>query len=297
MRADEKRKGYIMKSKYLVCMAAMGLLVCTSLTAQAKTLGVDEGDGGIRYYTDGGAAYSVDLDSMTDEEREKWEAADRERKRESLAYLEKYGVTYDADTDNILYKGKVVRWLLDEQYENTYITFFSSKGEIDLYTVRDENSKLTGVREATKEEYDKQTEIQEINEKGSEEAYFIESSDSSYCIGEGEAMEGMITEEAVTTAVADGSGVLKEDEKKAEKKKRREYEEAGIGVNKNGCWTWEGNMIFMLMDDDGSMYQNGLEKAKEARIYIYVSRDDEGNIIKAEKITPKEILQKKADEE
>ena len=30
---------------------------------------------------------------------------------------------------------------------------------------------------------------------------------------------------------------------------------------------------------------------------IYVSRDDEGNIIKAEKITPKEILQKKADEE
>lgn len=289
-----------MKTKYLACMAAAGLLACTSLVANAETKAVGGADGIIRYYSGEGVAYSYNPEGMTDEELQRWEAADREQKRESLAYLEKYGVTYDADKDHILYQGKTVRWLLDEQFDGIYATYFTKGGEIDLYTERDENSKLTGVREATKEEYDKQTKLDEENEKnlssyaGNETAYAYDSSVLAEDAGSVD-VEGYVGESAAETTVDYGTRVFTEKEKLENEKRSKEYEAAGIGKNEHGSWTWKGDPIYMLMDDDGSMYQNGSEQTRKNKIYVYVSRDENGNIIEAEKVEPKDLLQHKAD--
>lgn len=289
-----------MKTKYLACMAAAGLLACTSLVANAETKAVDGADGIVRYYSGEGVAYSYNPEGMTDEELQRWEAADREQKRESLAYLEKYGVTYDADKDHILYQGKTVRWLLDEKFDGIYATYFTEGGEIDLYTERDENSKLTGVREATKEEYDKQTKLDEENEKnlysygGSETAYAYDSNVLTEDAGSVD-VEGYVVESAAETAVDYGTRVLTEKEKLETEKRSKEYEAAGIGKNEHGSWTWKGDQIYMLMDDDGSMYQDGSEQARKNKIYVYVSRDENGNIIEAEKVEPKDLLQHKVD--
>lgn len=101
---------------------------------------------------------------VSSEMAQRMDRAQREQMKESLAYLEKYGVSYDTDAEKIFYKGKEVRCITDVQelLGNGICIYGSDEngetGRTDLYTIRNAYGELTGVREATEEEYAAKTE-------------------------------------------------------------------------------------------------------------------------------------------
>lgn len=101
---------------------------------------------------------------VSSEMAQRTDRAQREQMKESLAYLEKYGVSYDTDAEKIFYKGKEVRCITDVQelLGNGICIYGSDEneetGRTDLYTIRNAYGELTGVREATEEEYTAKTE-------------------------------------------------------------------------------------------------------------------------------------------
>ena len=125
----------------LLMGTTLSVAVC-GYSVQAMTYGYDMG---------GKVFISEDSSSsnLTEEEKEKLSDWHKEEMRNELAYLECYGVTYDADSDTLYYQGKTVRWLIDRQLEDTYKSIQMPEGEIDVYTVREDDYRLTGVRIAT----------------------------------------------------------------------------------------------------------------------------------------------------
>lgn len=101
---------------------------------------------------------------VSSEMAQRTERAQREQMRESLAYLEKYGVSYDTDAEKIFYKGKEVRCITDvQELLDCGVCIYGSdesqeSGRTDIYTIRNAYGELTGVREATEEEYAAKTE-------------------------------------------------------------------------------------------------------------------------------------------
>ena len=95
----------------LLMGTTLSVAVC-GYSVQAMTYGYDMG---------GKVFISEDSSSsnLTEEEKEKLSDWHKEEMRNELAYLECYGVTYDADSDTLYYQGKTVRWLIDRQLEDT----------------------------------------------------------------------------------------------------------------------------------------------------------------------------------
>lgn len=89
---------------------------------------------------------------VSSEMAQRMDRAQREQMKESLAYLEKYGVSYDTDAEKIFYKGKEVRCITDVQelLGNGICIYGSDEngetGRTDLYTIRNAYGELTGVR-------------------------------------------------------------------------------------------------------------------------------------------------------
>lgn len=101
---------------------------------------------------------------------------------------------------------------------------------------------------------------------------------------QGESIE-QVTEDALSTDTA--------SEDPDSKRKVQEYKENGIGQDsENGSWIWQEKEVQLLMDEDGSFYQNGSEAAKEAKIYLIVKRDENGEIRKVKQITIEEAMEK-----
>lgn len=82
----------------------------------------------------------------------------QEQRENAFRYLEKYHVTYDEDTDSFFYDGRKIRWLIDEiEKENTQKCACSEDGIIDVYTVRDADGDLEGIRVAGEAEFRERT--------------------------------------------------------------------------------------------------------------------------------------------
>lgn len=267
----------------------MIMAVCGG-NVQAMTYGYDIGGGRAIYITEeygdvgqnqeAAVEYHENAD-ITKEEQKKWSDWHKEEMREQVAYLEIYGVSYDADEDAIYYKGKTVRWLIDEQVDGTYKAIQMPEGEIDLYTVRAEDYKLTGVRVATQEEYEERTRKDEAArlemEAAGETAIMIEDIVS----------EALVDEQVESTYAVEG--YYAEPEKKI-----REYRENGIDYDsKTGCWMWQGKMVYYLMDENGSICQNGSKEAKENKIYILVKRNGDGSVKEVKQITAEEVMEER----
>lgn len=283
---------------------AMMMAVCGS-SVQAMTYGYDAGDGKSIYVIKmGDAEYDENADSMQEEQKRlsDWHSAEMQ---DQIAYLEKYGVTYDADEDVLYYEGKTVRWLIDEQIDDTYKAIQMPEGEIDVYTIRGKDYKLTGVRVATQEEYEERTREDEAAklemeaaEDGSVIHTFTYDTGAEYMEGEYSSQETVvITEDVVSgTDVAEQAcedyaveGYYEESEKKI-----KEYKENGIDYDsKNGCWMWQGKMVYYLMDENGSICQNGAKEAKENKIYILVKRNMDGSVKEVKQITAEEVMKER----
>lgn len=223
---------------------------------------------------------SIDeIQGLSEEEKKKLKDWHREEMREQIAYLEIYGVAYDGEADQILYQGKTVRCLIDRKIDNTCRVIQMPEGDIDLYTVRADDFRLTGVRIATLEEYEKNTE-EGVSSSGLE----VWAED----VAQEEERAAYWTEDECTAT----EGYIETKEEKEEwEKKVREYEQAGILIdNQSGSWLWEKKPIYMLVDENGSMYQNGAEEAIRNKIYVIVKRNSDGSISEAKQVTLEEVM-------
>ena len=81
---------------------------------------------------------------------------------------------------------------------------------------------------------------------------------------------------------------------KEEAKRIKEYGEAGITQDDDGSWMWEGQKVRILLDDDGSIYMSNADQEKENGVYLYVERNESGEIKKVNAVDAKEILEELA---
>ena len=81
---------------------------------------------------------------------------------------------------------------------------------------------------------------------------------------------------------------------KEEAKRSKEYGEAGITQDDDGSWMWEGRKVRLLLDDDGSIYMSNADQKKENGVYLYVERNESGEIKKVNAVDAKEILEELA---
>lgn len=72
--------------------------------------------------------------------------------------------------------------------------------------------------------------------------------------------------------------------------KAGEYEENGISRDKNGGWLWKGREVFLLIDEDGSLCQNGSDEARDNKIYLVVKRNKDGSIKEVKQVTVEETM-------
>lgn len=201
---------------------------------------------------------------------EKNENFRKQENKDSLAFLKEFGVTYDTKKDAVYYGKEKVRWLIDEKpLGNSTVSYYTKGGTIDVYTVRDKDGAITGVRKATKKEFDQREEQKNP-----------------------EVITGTVMELAEDSAAVNTD--LPSEYKEQMEKKEEEYAKIGIGKDEDGCWTWKGKKVYLLLDYDGGLTVFGSEKAKKDKIYLYVSRDEDGNVLKAEAVSAVEILEKKA---
>ncbi len=280
----------------LLMGTTLSVAVC-GYSVQAMTYGYDMG---------GKVFISEDSSSsnLTEEEKEKLSDWHKEEMRNELAHLECYGVTYDADSDTLYYQGKTVRWLIDRQIGDTYKSIQMPEGEIDVYTVREDDYRLTGVRIATQEEYDQRTKEMEALEAaaGRESSYVQEAVDTVTEANDGSATETVVVTEDVVSnceeqkdtvenAVETAEGTCAVGDDHDSEIKIQEYKQNGIDQNPTtGIWMWHGKEVHLLMDEDGSYYQNGSKEAKDNKIYLIVKREDDGRIKTVKQITMEEVI-------
>lgn len=280
----------------LLMGTTLSVAVC-GYSVQAMTYGYDMG---------GKVFISEDSSSsnLTEEEKEKLSDWHKEEMRNELAHLECYGVAYDADSDTLYYQGKTVRWLIDRQIGDTYKSIQMPEGEIDVYTVREDDYRLTGVRIATQEEYDQRTKEMEALEAaaGRESSYVQEAVDTVTEANDGSATETVVVTEDVVSNYAEQKDTVENAVETAEgtcavgddhdsEIKIQEYKQNGIDQNPTtGIWMWHGKEVHLLMDEDGSYYQNGSKEAKDNKIYLIVKREDDGRIKTVKQITMEEVI-------
>ena len=285
----------------LLMGTTLSVAVC-GYSVQAMTYGYDMG---------GKVFISEDSSSsnLTEKEKEKLSDWHKKEMRNELAHLECYGVTYDADSDTLYYQGKTVRWLIDRQLEDTYKSIQMPEGEIDVYTVREDDYRLTGVRIATQEEMEaaagkESSYVQEAvdTETGSSIHMFAYDEETVTEANDGSATEtAVVTEDVVSNyaeqkdtvenAVETAEGTCAVGDDHDSEIKIQEYKQKGIDQNPTtGSWMWHGKEVHLLMDEDGSYYQNGSKEAKDNKIYLIVKREDDGRIKTVRQITMEEVM-------
>lgn len=124
------------------------------LTAGGLSLAAGRGVQEITLQAEEGACESSEaLSGKELEERE------RERIRETAqAFLiyEEFGMTYDRERNRFFYNGKMVRHFNDQIGEGSN-AFHHNEGVIDVIPLRDDQGRLTGLREATREEFEERS--------------------------------------------------------------------------------------------------------------------------------------------
>ena len=299
-----------MKKKMVILATGLMVSALFAGNAQAKTIAIDSGDGsGTKYITITETAQqgTAEVAVSRGDDEVNWR---KQQIKEEIACLEPYGVSYDEEKDCLFYQGKTVRLLIDEQIKDTFETLQMPAGEIDLYTVRAEDFRLTGVREATQEEYNLNTkEIEITNEStivysinvvdGDNVGYVIPKDVESVCEDATEvyeteynvAVESANDVEVTTTyMVQDYSAAQDPVAVEAEKKKTSEYKSVGIEQDKQGGWLWKGQKIDWLVDEDGGIYMSNSNKEKKDRVYILIIRDDDGSIREVKEVSLEEAM-------
>ena len=140
-------------------------------------------------------------------------------------------------------------------------------------------------------------------------SWYISEDDDRVVMSGGKASVGETTEEDTTVMTQGGeneSGAVYFQSvensadaygtysTKEEAKRIKEYGEAGITQDDDGSWMWEGQKVRILLDDDGSIYMSNADQKKENGVYLYVERNESGEIKKVNAVDAEEILEELA---
>lgn len=140
-------------------------------------------------------------------------------------------------------------------------------------------------------------------------SWYISEDDDRVVMSGGKASVGETTEEDTTVMTQGGeneSGAVYFQSvensadaygtysTKEEAKRIKEYGEAGITQDDDGSWMWESQKVRILLDDDGSIYMSNADQKKENGVYLYVERNESGEIKKVNAVDAKEILEELA---
>lgn len=140
-------------------------------------------------------------------------------------------------------------------------------------------------------------------------SWYISEDDDRVVMSGGKASAGGTTEEDTTVMTQGGeneSGAVYFQSvensadaygtysTKEEAKRIKEYGKAGITQDDDGSWMWEGQKVRILLDDDGSIYMSNADQKKENGVYLYVERNESGEIKKVNAVDAKEILEELA---
>lgn len=90
---------------------------------------------------------------------DRFEATETQGEFEGYSVYEKYGLLYDAENDCYTYNGSVVRFFNDPAAGASFTNFFT--GTVDIEAVYDNENNLIGIKECSKETYDRHTKKQE----------------------------------------------------------------------------------------------------------------------------------------
>ena len=140
-------------------------------------------------------------------------------------------------------------------------------------------------------------------------SWYISEDDDRVVMSGGKASVGETTEEDTTVMTQGGeneSGAVYFQSvensadaygtysTKEEAKRIKEYGKAGITQEDDGSWMWEGQKVRILLDDDGNIYMSNADQKKENGVYLYVERNESGEIKKVNAVDAKEILEELA---
>lgn len=140
-------------------------------------------------------------------------------------------------------------------------------------------------------------------------SWYISEDDDRVVMSGGKASVGETTEEDTTVMTQGGeneSGAVYFQSvensadaygtysTKEEAKRIKEYREAGITQDDDGSWMWASQKVRILLDDDGSIYMSNADQKKENGVYLYVERNESGEIKKVNAVDAKEILEELA---
>lgn len=168
---------------------------------------------------------------------------------------------------------------------------FSLGAEAKTYAVEDEdgNTKYITVydgkvKTTTEEDEEIKTEASDLYDWEEGEAVDDDTSEA-YAVSES------------TYVTGDSEGTMDEEEFfKAEQKRVAEYEKLGIQC-KCGVYTWKGDNVNVIMDDDGSISTWSGDDSKTDRVYLHIVRDKDGKATDVEAVTAREILEKMAEQD
>lgn len=176
---------------------------------------------------------------------------------------EEYGLIYDKDSKCYTYKGNVVRFFNDPVGGASFTNFFT--GTVDIEAERDTNDKLIGIRECTKEIYDRHTEkyensgLKSMPAGTSTENGNMIRNHESYSMESGDKTENMNT--------------------------LQDYESYGVVYHpKDGYWYYNDQIIGIFIDSEKPIvYFND-----SGSIYLSIAKNSENGVMEIKEISEAE---------
>ncbi len=225
-------------------------------------------------------AYSTDT-PISAQAQEKLNQQKKEATAKTYAVYEKYGLTYDKETDNFYYNGKLVRYFSDKlDADGAYNAFTRPDGVVDLKAVRNADYELTGIAPVSKEEYDKHTESMKNarNVQGTAQ----ENGSADITGGATSAVENNGTGDIVngsTTAFSEGDPNYVDTSLNA-------YLNYGVSYDKaNKQWIFDNKPIHYLNDEGNATFVDNTDNATKNGVSLEVIRKSTGEIEKLVEIS------------
>lgn len=227
-------------------------------------------------------AYSADA-PMSPQENEIINKRNKQIIAKQYAVYEKYGLTYNQETDDFYYDGKLVRYFSDKLSSNgTYNSFTRSNGVTDLIAVRNANDELTGIAPVSREEYDRHSEsiirAQGTNTQGSmQERGSVNKAGGSNGTEEAGGVDNTLN--GPVTGFSEGDPDYADHSLNA-------YLDYGISYDKaNKQWIFHNKPIHYFSDADAITYVDNSKNAVQKGVSLEAVRKSSGQIDRLVEIT------------
>lgn len=188
---------------------------------------------------------------------------------EQLSEYAKAGITYQKETEFLMYDGKTIGYFRDEFKPGTYTISSKRGGTLRVEVQRENYGTITDVKaEPLSDDF------------WSEPAVLVESSGGEAVTAD--EMKGSVFEEGGSENIAaDDMGEYSSEEGKGLNiAVPQEYADYGVSCDAQGNWVYNGKIIADLYDEGRGIFSNS-----NGTMYIEVTRDKSGKISSFQKVS------------